>query len=101
MLKTNKDGLTYHVYDLNSDNKITVSDEFLLLGKKSGLFSSWGTLPISRLYTTTEYNSIKSATSNVRSTYSGVTTYKSGKLTSAGTLNLYIISTGFYNSVAF
>ena len=100
-LKTNKDGLTYHVYDLNSDNKITVSDEFLLLGKKSGLFSSWGTLPISRLYTTTEYNSIKSATSNVRSTYSGVTTYKSGKLTSAGTLNLYIISTGFYNSVAF
>jgi len=101
LLKTNKDGLTYHVYDLNSDNKITVSDNFLLLGKKSGLFNVWGTLPTSRIYTTTEYNAIRLSTSNVRNTYSGVSTYKSGKLTSGGTLNLYIISPGFYNSVSF
>jgi hypothetical protein len=101
LLKTTKDGLTYHVYDLNSDNKITVSDEFLLLGKKSGLISSWGTLPVSRLYTTTEYNTIKSSTSNVRSLYGGVSTYKSSKLTSGGTLNIYVITTGFYNSVSF
>ena len=39
LLKTNKDGLTYHVYDLNSDNKITVSDEFLLLGKKGKIIA--------------------------------------------------------------
>ena len=101
MLKTTPDGLTYHVYDLNNDNKITVSDEFMLLGKKSGLFSSWGTLPVSRLYTVTDYNSIKASTKNVRSTYSGLSTYTSTKLTSGGSTNLYIIAPGFYNSVSF
>ena len=95
------DGLSYQVYDLNNDNKITVSDKFLLWKKRNGAISTFGTLPISMIYTSTEYSSIKAASTNVRSTYSGVSTYKSTKLTSGGTLNLYIISTGFYNSVSF
>ena len=99
--KITVDGLTYQVYDLNNDNKITVSDKFLLWKKRNGAISTFGTLPISMIYTSTEYSSIKAASTNVRSTYSGVSTYKSIKLTSGGTLNLYIISTGFYNSVSF
>ena len=99
--KTNRDGLTFHLYDLNGDNKITVSDQFLLLGKRSGLKPTWGSLPTSRIFTTTEYNTIRSSSSNVRSIYSGLSVYKSSKLSSGGTLNLYIISTGLYNSVTF
>lgn len=99
--KTIRDGLTFHVYDLNSDNKITVSDQFLLLGKRSGLKPTWGTLPTSRIFTVSEYNLIRSSLSNVRNTYSGLSTYKSPKLTSGGSLNLYIISTGLYNTVTF
>ena len=95
------DGLSYQVYDLNNDNKITVSDKFLLWKKRNSMISTFGTLPTSMIYTSTEYSSIKAASTNVRSTYSGVSTYKSIKLTSGGTLNLYIISTGFYNSVSF
>ena len=99
--KITVDGLTYQVYDLNNDNKITVSDKFLLWKKRNSMISTFGTLPVSMIYTSTEYSSIKAASTNVRSTYSGVSTYKSTKLTSGGTLNLYIISTGFYNSVSF
>jgi len=101
LLKTNRDGLTFHLYDLNSDNKITVSDQFLLLGKRSGLKPTWGSLPTSRIFTTTEYNTIKTSSSNVRTTYGGLSLYKSSKLSSGGTLNLYILSTGLYNSVTF
>jgi len=96
-----KNGLTYHVFDLNSDNRINVSDQFLLFGKKSGLFSSWGGLPISKLYTSSEYNSIRNSTSNVRSSYPGVSTYTTSTLTSGGSLNLYLISTGYYKQTSF
>ena len=99
--KITVDGLTYQVYDLNNDNKITVSDKFLLWKKRNSMISTFGTLPTSMIYTSSDYTSIKAATTNVRTTYSGVSTYKSIKLTSGGTLNLYIISTGFYNSVSF
>jgi hypothetical protein len=96
-----KNGLTFHVFDLNSDNRINVSDQFLLFGKKSGLFSSWGSLPISKLYTSSEYNSIRNSTSNVRLSYPGVSTYTTSTLTSGGSLNLYLISTGYYKQTSF
>ena len=99
-LKT-KNGLIYHVFDLNDDNRITVSDQFLLFGKKSGLFSLWGSLPLSRLYTSSEFTSIKNSTSNVRSSYPGVSTYTTPTLTSGSSLNLYLISTGYYKQTSF
>ena len=99
-LKT-KNGLIYHVFDLNDDNRITVSDQFLLFGKKSGLFSSCGILPVSKLYTSSEFTSIKNSTSNVRLTYPGLSTYTTSTLTSGGSLNLYLISTGYYKQTSF
>ena len=96
-----KNGLTFHVFDLNSDNRINVSDQFLLFGKKSGLFLSWGSLPISKLYTSSEYNSIRNSTSNVRLSYPGLSTYTTSTLTSGGSLNLYLISTGYYKQTSF
>lgn len=96
-----KNGITYQVFDINNDNKITVSDQFLLLGKKSGLFNTFGSLPISKLYTITEYNSILGSSSNVRNTYPGVTTYTTSTLTSGGSLSLYLISTGYYKQTSF
>lgn len=96
-----KNGITYHVFDLNNDNKITVSDQFLLLGKKTGLFSNFGSIPISRLYTTSQYTSILNSSSNVRSTYPGVSTYTTSTLSSGGSLSLYLISTGYFKKTLF
>lgn len=97
----NKNGLTYHVYDVNNDNNISVSDQFILLGNVTGLFNGFGTLPISRLYTTSQYNTILNSTSNVRSTFPGVTTYTTPTLNSGGSLTLYIITTGYYKQTKF
>jgi hypothetical protein len=41
-------------------------------------------LPISKLYTSSEYNSIRNSTSNVRLSYPGLSTYTTSTLTSGG-----------------
>ena len=96
-----KNGLIFQVFDLNGDNKINISDKFLLMGKKTGLISTWGTIPISMLYTSSQYSSIKNSSSNVRTTYPGLSTYTTSTLTSGGTLSLYLISTGYFKQTAF
>jgi hypothetical protein len=100
--KTTRNGLTYHVFDLNNDGKINVADEYYLFGRKSGRFNSWdGNVPYARFFTTTEYNNIKAATSNVRLTYPGVTTITTSTLTSGGTLNYYLIAPGFAGQITY
>lgn len=94
-------GVIFQTYDLNNDNKLTVSDQFLLFAKKSGLKSTWGSLPISRFFIKSEFDSLKLATSNLRNTYPGVATYTTSTLTSGGVLNLYLIATGYYKQVTY
>lgn len=94
-------GIIFQTYDLNNDGKLTVSDQFLLFAKKSGLKSTWGSLPTSRLFIKSEFDSLKLATSNLRNTYSGVATYTTSTLTSGGGLNLYLIATGYYKQVTY
>ena len=102
VLKTKSaNGIIFQTYDLNNDGKLTVSDQFLLFAKKSGLKSTWGSLPTSRLFIKSEFDSLKLATSNLRNTYSGVATYTTSTLTSGGVLNLYLIATGYYKQVTY
>jgi len=97
--KTTKNGLSFHMFDVNDDGVISIADKYYVAARKAGLFSRWRTTPDVRIFTTTQYNSIKAATSNVRTTYPGVTTYTTSTLTSGGTLNLYIIAPGYSGSV--
>jgi len=100
--KSTINGLTYHVFDLNNDGKLNIADEYYLFGRKSGRFTSWkSTVPYARFFTTAEYNAIKAATTNVRTTYPGVSTYTTSTLTSGGTLNLYIIAPGYAGVVTY
>jgi len=100
--KTTKNGLSFQMFDLNNDSKISVSDQYYLFARKSGRFTSWkSTVPDTRLYTPTEYNSIKSSVINVRSTYPGSSSYTSSILTSGGALNYYIISPGYSGQVTY
>ena len=95
-------GLTYHMFDLNNDGRINVADEYFLFGKKAGRFSAWrSSVPYARFFTTTEYNSIKASTSNVRITYPGVSSVTTSTLTSGGTLNYYLIAPGYSGSVTY
>jgi len=99
---TPKNGLSFQMFDLNNDSKISVSDQYYLFARKSGRFTSWrSTVPDTRLYTPAEYNSIKSSVINVRSTYPGSSSYTSSILTSGGALNYYIISPGYSGQVTY
>ena len=93
-------GLSYHRYDLNNDGKINVSDQFLLLGKGSGLITQWS-VPFSRLFTTGQFTSITNSTTNVRSTYPGSSSITTSTLSSGGSQNFYLISPGYFGKVTF
>jgi hypothetical protein len=99
--KVTRNGLTFHMFDVNDDSKLTVADKYYVAARKAGIFSRWRIAPDVRIFTTTEYNTIKAATSNVRSTYPGVTTYTTSTLTSGGTLNLYLIAPGYAGQVTY
>ena len=99
--KTTRTGLSFHMFDVNDDGKISISDKYYVAARKAGLFSRWRTAPDVRIFTTTEYNTISSSVTNVRTTYPGVATYTTSALTSGGTLNLYIIAPGYVGSVTY
>ena len=99
--KTNRNGLSFHMYDVNDDKILSVADKYYVAARKAGRFSKWRIAPDVRIFTTAEYNAIKAATTNVRTTYPGVTTYTTGTLTTGQTLNLYIIAPGYSGAVTY
>jgi hypothetical protein len=72
-----------------------------LAARKAGRFSKWRIAPDVRIFTTAQYDAIKAATTNVRATYPGVSTYTTGNLTSGQTLNLYLIAPGYAGAVTY
>ena len=99
--KTARNGLSFHMYDVNDDKVLSVADKYYVAARKAGRFSKWRIAPDVRIFTTTEYNAIKAATTNVRTTYPGVSTYTTSTLTSNGTLNLYLIAPGYAGAVTY
>ena len=99
--KTTRNGLSFHRFDVNDDGVISIADKYYVAARKAGIFSKWRTAPDVRLFTTAQYNSIVASTTNVRSSYPGVSTHTTGTLTSGGTLNLYIIAPGYSGSVTY
>jgi hypothetical protein len=99
--KTTRNGLSFHRFDVNDDGVISIADKYYVAARKAGIFSKWRIAPDVRIFTTAQYNSIVASTTNVRSSYPGVSTHTTGTLTSGGTLNLYIIAPGYSGSVTY
>ena len=99
--KVVKNGLSFHMFDVNDDGIISIADKYYVASRKAGIFSRWRTAPDVRIFTTAEYNTIKAATSNVRATYPGVSSVTTSTLTSGGTLNYYLIAPGYSGSVTY
>ncbi len=95
---TPKDGVSYYSFDVNFDNKITISDQYRIFGRKNGLFNSWA-VPDLRLFTPSQYTTIKNSNSNVRSSIPGVTSITTSTLSSGGSANYYLIATGYSGKV--
>lgn len=94
-------GVSYHRFDLNDDGKINIADEYYIGARKGGRFSSWRVAPDVRIFTPAQYMILSSATSNIRSSYPGVTSYTTSTLSSGGTLSLYIIAPGYAGKVQY
>ena len=99
--KTARNGLAFHMFDVNDDGIISVADKYYVAARKAGRFSKWRIAPDVRIFTTAQYNTIRTSTGNVRATYPGVSTHTTGTLTTGGTLNLYIIAPGYAGSVSY
>lgn len=99
--KSTRNGLSFHMFDVNDDGIISVADKYYVAARKAGIFSRWRIAPDVKIFTTTEYNSIKSATTNVRIAYPGVSTYTTATLSSGGSLNLYLIAPGYAGQVTY
>jgi hypothetical protein len=83
--------------DVNNDGRVNVSDAFVIYGRKSGLISTWGSLPSVRLFTPTEWNTIKTGTTNLKSTITGSQSITISSPVRNGSSNYYLITTGFSN----
>jgi hypothetical protein len=99
--KVTRNGLSFHMFDVNDDGIISVADKYYVAARKAGRFSKWRIAPDVRIFTTAQYNSIKSATTNVRTTYPGVTSITTSTLVSGGTLSYYLIAPGYSGSVSY
>jgi hypothetical protein len=93
-------GLIYHRFDLNNDNKITISDQFLLFGMKNSLITNWS-IPRSKIFTQSQYNLIVNSNRNVWSLYAGSDSIITPTLISGSSQNFYIISPGYSGKVSF
>ena len=88
----------YYLQDVNNDSKITVSDSYYIYGMMSGRFFNWlGTTPKYRLFTTAEWNIIKTSNLDLRTSYPGVQGVLINTPTNNGTSNFYLLRTGYTN----
>jgi len=89
--------IDYYRFDVNEDNRFTVSDTYSILAKKSGLLSAFSPTPISRIFTTTDWSAINPSTLNLKLTYPGVQTVTINSPISGGGSNYYISRLGNTN----
>jgi hypothetical protein len=91
----------YYLHDVNGDGRITVSDAYYIGAKKQGKFNNWINTFNARLFTPTEYNTIKFNNSNLKLTYPGVSSITISNPTNGGSSNYYIISPGYSGNTTF
>jgi hypothetical protein len=94
-------GLHYYKFDVNNDGRVTVSDAFIISGRKVGIFNKWPGTYNSRIFTSVEFSTINNSALDLRSTYQGVASLQITGVTSGSSTNFYIISPGYDGTVAY
>jgi len=96
--KTVLKGIHYYSYDMNNDNRVNTTDAFYISAHRYGLVSTW---PSTLLLTPSQYSTIKASTSNLKSTYPGVSSIIISSAISGGTSNYFIIAPGYSSKVTY
>jgi hypothetical protein len=99
---TSLKSLHFNQYDVNNDNRLTVSDAILINNRRVGLASQWNGLAASRLYTTAQYTTLNSSTSNLKASIPGVPSVTINSPVSGTTnANYYLIAPGYKGQVSY
>lgn len=83
----------YHKYDLNNDSKLTVGD----ICSVADIINGASFIKKTLLFTNTQWTSLSSGTTDLRTTIPGTTGTYTFTPTSGGTTNFYLLSPGYYN----
>jgi hypothetical protein len=82
--------------DVNNDDNLTITDVYLVYAKIIG--RAWRSpVPNYRIFTPTEWNTINTSSSNLKSTYSGTQTITVSGVSNKGSSNYYLFRTGYRN----
>jgi hypothetical protein len=80
--------------DVNDDNNLSISDVYSIYMKIIG--RSWKSGMVDyRIFTSSEWSTINTSTSNLKSTYPGVQTITLSGLSNKGNSNYYLVRTGY------
>jgi len=94
--------LHYNQYDVNNDNKLTVSDAIFINNKRVGLVNQWNGLAASRLYTAAQYTTLNTNTTNLKASIPGVSSVTINSPVSGTTnANYYLIAPGYKGQVSY
>ena len=86
----------YYRMDVNNDDNLTITDVYLVYAKIIG--RAWRSpVPNYRIFTPTEWNTINTSSSNLKSTYSGTQTITVSGVSNKGSSNYYLFRTGYRN----
>ena len=100
--RTIRRSLHWNMYDVNGDGRITISDEYYINLRRTGRVSNWVTMTASRLFSTTQYSSLNSGTTDLRTTIPGLTSITINSPVSGTTnANYYLIAPGYRGQVTY
>jgi hypothetical protein len=99
---TSLKSIHYHQYDVNNDNRITVSDALYINMRRNNITSSWIGQPNSKLYTPSQYTTLTTGTTNQKLTIPGVSSITINTPVSGTTnANYYLIAPGYKGQVSY
>jgi len=97
--KIARKSIHFNQYDVNGDNTISISDSYSIVKKKNTTSTYW---PNIYLYTPTQYTSLTTGTTDLRSSILGVSSITINSPASGTTTgNYYIIAPGFKGQVSY
>jgi hypothetical protein len=100
--RTVRRSLHWNMYDVNGDGRITISDEYYINLRRTGRVSNWVTMTASRLFNITQYSSLNSGTTDLRSTIPGVLSFTiTSPISGTTNANYYLIAPGYRGQVTY
>ena len=91
----------YHRYDVNYDGKINIADETYINLRRYGFLNGWVIMSPSKLFTSAQYTTLTTNTSDMRISIPGVSSITINSPVSGGSQNYYLIAPGYKTTVSY